>query len=133
MKLNKFKQDLNLAEQGTTVDIGDGATVTVARIGNKNYVNRLKELTKPYKRQIDQKTLHDDVWERLLMQAMADTILLGWTGMENDDGSEMVYSKAQALAVLMDPEYADFRALVTDLANELEVFRKQEVEETTGK
>jgi hypothetical protein len=67
------------------------------------------------------------------MQAMSETVLLGWSGMEEDDGSEMVYSKAKALEVLMDPQYSDFRALVTDLANELEVFRKQEVEETTGK
>jgi hypothetical protein len=52
MKISKFRQDLNMAEQGTTVDIGDGASVTVARIGNKNYISRLKELTKPYKRQI---------------------------------------------------------------------------------
>lgn len=128
-KLSKFKQDIQKSEEGAKVDLGDGLIVTVARVGNSHYQETLKSLTKPYKNAIKNGTLSDSVFEKMMVQAMAEAILLDWEGMEGEDGKLIPYSKDKAKEILGDPAYKDFRELISDLANEAETFRQQEIEE----
>lgn len=133
MKFSKFKQDINKAEQGSWVDIGDGAKVKIARIGNKNYQDRVMELLKPYKQSIRNKTVSDRVIEDVINIALAETVLVGWEGFKDDNGEEVPYNKGNALKYLQDPAYADFRTLINDLANEIEVFRQEDMADTASK
>ena len=132
-KLSQFKQDITKSEEGVKVDLGDGLTVIVARIGNKRYQDFIRKATKPYQQAIRNKTLADSVFEKIMNEAMADSILLGWEGMEDDQGEVIKYSKEKALEILSDPAYADFKQLVSDLANEQETFRSEAIQETVGK
>lgn len=134
MKISKMKQDVTSAEEGQWVDIGDGASVKVARIGNKAYNAFIKKATKPYAAALRSKTgLPDDVFEGILNKAYAETILLDWAGLEDDAGANLPYSKEKCLELFKDPEYKDFTELAVTLASEAETFRLQEVAETTAK
>jgi len=133
MKLTKFKQNLVKAEDGATIDMGDGLKVTVARIGSKRYQDVIKKLTAPYQRQIRNKTLGDDVYEDLLDKALVDGALIKWEGLEDDNGVNIPFSREKALELFKNPEYKDFKEAISDLANEQEVFRQAEVETTATK
>lgn len=133
MKLAKFKQSVAKAEEGSTIDMGDGLKVTVTRIGCKSYQNMIKKLTAPHQRAIRNKTLDDSVYEEIMNKCLAETILIGWEGLQDEDGAEILYSKAKAYELLTNPEYKDFKDTISDLANEQEVFRQGEVETTATK
>ena len=128
MKLSKFQTDGTKEVDGVWVDIGDGARVLVARIGNPKYRDYYQRATKPYRRQIRTDTLAQDIAEKLYTQALAETILLGWEGLLDSDSKEIRWSRAKALEVLTD--YKDFRDLVAEIAQEQDQYRTEEVEAT---
>lgn len=127
MKISKFATDLTLEEEGVWVDIGEGAKVKVARIGNPKYRARLRELQKPYRRQIRLDTLPEDLNDEIVIRAIADTILLDWSGIEDDKGKAIKYSKDAAFELLKG--LRDFRGLIADIALEQQTFRREEEEE----
>lgn len=135
MKLSAFKTNLESSEQGQWVALGsDNAKVKVARIGNKQYQAFIKKATKPYAAAMRSKAgISDEVFEKIIAEAMADSILLDWRGIKDDEGNDIPYSKQKALEILTDPAYKDFAELISSLANEAETFRDVEVAEITGK
>lgn len=133
MKLSKFKQDVVSAEDGTMVDMGDGLVVTVARIGNKKYNESIKKQTAPHQRQIRNKNLPDEVFETIMNHAIADAVLIGWDGLQDENGVNIPYSKEKAFEIMSNPAYKDFKDSIVDLANEFEAFRAAEVAETATK
>ena len=131
MDISKFGQDSNLAENGVWVAISNNLELLVARSGNHKYNQTVRSLSKPYKRAIAAGTLADDKYEELATIAMAKALLLGWKGLERD-GVEIPYSEGEALKILNDPNYRDFKELVSSLCEEQEVFKQVEVEEIVG-
>lgn len=128
MDLNKFKTSSKLSEDGVKVELGEGASITVARIGNQKYTNELKRVTKPHMNAIRNKTISDELMEKLVLDAFVGTVLLGWDGLKLD-GKEVKYSKDEAIKILKNPEYVDFKNMVEAAASEVEVFRAVEVSE----
>lgn len=126
MDLKKqYGTDKALEENGVWQDIGDGASVLVARMGNSRNVLELKRLTAPHKRQIQLGKLDDEIWKKINIEAIADSILLDWKGVEIN-GKELPYSKPNAIQVLTD--YADFRDVISTLANDMANYQNQEKE-----
>lgn len=115
--------DAELALNGVTVDIGDGKSVKVARMGNKNFNKKLLAATKRYG-QHGWKSLSRDKQDEEYVKAMIGTVLLGWTGYPVE------FSEAEALKQLLDPSEVVFRELVESLATEPETFRSEQIEET---
>jgi len=113
--------------EGIWNDMGDGIEVLVARIGNPEYQKAFQAISKPHRRAIRRGTLNDEVAEKLLVKAMAKTILLDWKGIE-EDGAPIPYSYENAMRILM--EYKDFRDYVSDIANEMEGYKDEEDEES---
>ena len=132
MDLSNLKTDTALTEDGAWIDIDTTTRIKVARYGNKKFKERLRRLMKPYSRMIDQGTMPDDKADELLVDAMANSILLDWEGLELN-GEKVQYSIDQAKAFLSDPELQDFRELVVSLSNDLEAFRQKEIETTVEK
>lgn len=130
MDISKFQTNKAMEEEGVWVDVdGNGTRIKVARINNARYKKYFQKITKPYKRQIRTGTLSEDLAEKLLVDALANTILLDWKGFTKD-GQDYPYSVDNARAFLA--ESADFRDFVSDAANEMETFRAAEVEEARG-
>ena len=128
MDLNKLRTDLNRESDGVWVDIGDGASIKVARIGNPRHSAILRKLSAPYRRQINAGTLPDDVAFRISGEAMANAILLDWKGLELD-GATLVYSQKAAKDVLCNQQLKDFRSQVQAAAEDEEAFRQTVIED----
>lgn len=101
--------------------------VLVARTGNTNYVKTLRQLMKD--NQIDPEDTseeNDKLVTDLIVQTMAETILLGWSGDFKVKGEALPYSKANAKKVL---EIKGFRKRIGDIADKLESFRVKDEED----
>jgi hypothetical protein len=133
MKLKKLNLD-NMAE-GVTVDLGD-ASVTIRSTGSKLYQDYISQRLKPHKNSIKNKTLNDETLGKIFSQitddALADVVVLGWSGIQDENGVDIPYSKEKAHELFTDPAYAEFKDLVSGLAAENETFRAQVVEGITG-
>lgn len=107
--------------QGAEVQLGGGASITVARLGNPEYVRvllaesekhdaALSSLPKPEAEKLD---------TEILSKVLAETILLDFKGL-GFKGKPLKYSKENALVLLA---VKDFRTRVIAEAQKLENFR----------
>lgn len=126
MKISSFKTDTALEVNGVWVDIGEGASLLVARVNNPKFVKEYREKLRPYRHSMQKKKLASDVEQRLVIETSAKTILLDWKGLTDDEDNEIVYSVEKATELLTD--LPDFRELVLEIANNMEAFRREEVD-----
>ncbi len=127
MDLNDFKTNQVAEEKGTWVDFGNECELLIARSGNKQWRKHWKKISKPYEKQITRKTLSDEKADVLIIDAMANTILLGWKNLMNN-GEVIVYSVSKAKEVL---QIKDFREAVSEVSTSMESFQVQLDEEDT--
>lgn len=128
MDLKKeFATNKQAEVDGIWEDMGGGCKVLIARIGNENYSKTFRKISKPYQNAIRRGTLGNEKAEELLIQAMADSIVLDWQGLE-EDGKVVKYSKEECVRVLK--EYKDFRDHINDLAGSIALFKLQADEES---
>ena len=111
-----------------TDDLGGGLQLRIARLKNPNFRKLYQKLTKPYERQIRNRTLDDATENAILAKCLAKTVLLDWKNMKVA-GEIIPYSYEAALKILSDDTLGDFRDQVVDLANEVELFRAEQMEE----
>ena len=134
MRIKKLNLD-NMAE-GVTVDLGDSSTVTVTSTNAKKYQDYISERLKPYRNGIKNKSIPDEqlgkIFSQITDQALADVVVLGWEGIQDENGKPIAYSKAKALELFTDPAYAEFKDLVAGLAAENETFRVATIEGVVG-
>lgn len=113
--------------EGRWFPLSKKAKVLVARTGNPNYLKALRERMKD--NQIDSEDNSDEnekLVTSLIIDTMAETILLGWKGLEYK-GKPLEYSRANAVTLL---EVKGFRTRVSGIADKLESFRiRDEVEQ----
>lgn len=124
-----FKTDKVAEETGVDHYVGGGVTLTIARQGNPAYQNYIGQLTKPYREEIEAKTLSDDIWEDIVVKAMAKTILVGWSGVKNDAGEDVTYSEEAAFSMMKD--MPDLREVVSTFSMSMENYRVSELEDDT--
>lgn len=130
MDFNRFKTDASAENDGVWIDLGDGAKIKVARAGNRKNSDLFTRLTNgdpDYKRKEKLGTLTDAEYEPILLQVIADTILLDWEGF-TEDGKPVPYSRENALRLL---SFRDFRKAVQDASAEAANFRAQNVADAT--
>lgn len=114
------------AELGA-VGIYRGVHLTIARMGNDRYKAAFRRLINPYKKEIENNTLDDDTSDEILCEALALGVLINWDAKTFPGNIE--YSKENAKDLLLnDPDCRDF---VTEYANDINNFLKDEEEEIT--
>jgi len=133
MDLCRFKSDRSAEDDGVWVALdgsaaGDGASVKLARIGNRRYREAMQRRMKPYRRALRAGTLEDATAERITAEVLAETVLLDWRDLELD-GTPLAYSPERARELLLDPALRDFRDLIVEMASDIELYRQQEQEE----
>lgn len=120
----KYATDESLENNGAYRDIGGGVRLLVARAGNKRYAKRLTALYEANRQVLD---LQDDVAEaksdEIMVQVMAETVLLGWDGPLAFKGEILPYSVENAKLLLA---VKDFRRMVADMSNEMEAYKAKE-------
>ena len=96
-----------------------GVTLEIARSNNPQFRAKFRKLSKPYQRQIDNKTISDEKSVDIVCEAMAGTVLVGWSG-TFPDGEEYQYSEDAAKQLLADDQ--DAREFVSNVSGDLSLF-----------
>lgn len=104
-----FKTDVDAENNGIRVetsvnDDGTIATFILARSGssNKLYQKCLEVETRPYKRQIELKTISVEIQEKIFLSVFAKAILKGWENVEDEFGNKLEFTHANVCKVMKD-------------------------------
>lgn len=121
MKLAAIKMNLAKVEEGIWIDnipdMGD-LRLKVRPIGNPDYRRVYSQLFKAVPRSQKRGGEVDfDVSQQITARALADTVLLDWDGIEDDNGKPLPYSPETAKKLLLDPELTAFRDAVAWAGN----------------
>jgi hypothetical protein len=98
--LSDWQSDTALEMDGVPIDIGAGRSITVRRAGGSN-----RAFLVAYSAVVASCTPKDDVGAKLLEampQLFADHVVLGWQGIEAEDGTPAPYSKAAFLQLVSE-------------------------------
>lgn len=128
MKLSAFHSDPTKSEQGVWVEVANGFKLRVARMDNIRYKLAMKSLGKPFAAQLRHAATEDDekTVKKIMIQAMAKTVLLGWEGLEDDEGKTIPYSVEECEKAL---SVENFFNLVRELAADQSNFAEKSKDE----
>ena len=126
MRIGSFATNEKAEVEGVWENIGDGASILVARAGNVRYSNLIREKMAGYKTSIQRQNMSDDESNRILCDTMAETILLGWKGLQDDNAVDVVYSTKKASEYLF--KYKEFKDLVNIVASNVANYRAEGIE-----
>ena len=97
-----------------------GVRLRIARAGitNKRYQAALEKALKPYRRALGKGLMDDDTAKKIVMKVFADTIVMDWEGLEDEDGQPVEFSAEACFKVFSDlPEFfGDVQGEAQDLA-----------------
>lgn len=104
-----FETNKDLENSGIELDYGKNSKgapirIKIARAGgaNKRFAKVLDRLLRPYKRQLANDQLSDDVAKDVMIQAYADSVVLGWEGVEDREGNPMEFSRDNVVRLFND-------------------------------
>lgn len=123
----QFATDESLEDNGAWFEIGGGASVLVARSGNRKYAKMLTKEVERNKKVLD---LNDDAAdkksEEIMIAVIAETILLGWKDIVfKKEALEYSIPNAKKLLAVKD-----FRKAIGQFADDVSAFKfKEEVEQ----
>ena len=102
----QFETNPDLERKGVLLDYGKNADGTdimirIARAGgaNKQYDKRMEILTKPMRRQIQNETVEAESIDRVFRKVWAETVVLGWEHVQDEQGKEIPFSVDNCIAL----------------------------------
>ena len=127
---DQWGTDAKVEEEGIILDYGDAGTIRVRRAGgsNKRFTKAIERFSRKYKRQIDLGILREDVAERELVNAYADTVVIGGE-VVGKDGKKINLKGNKAAVVQLFKDLPDLFRDVRDQTGSIEAFRVLEREE----
>lgn len=119
----RFKTSESCERDGVWLDYGDGVRVRVARAGgsNRRFLKAMERFRRKHKRRIDLDLLDEDVARPAVIDIFAETVVLGWEGVANEEGTPLECTKENVVKVFTD--LPDFFDAVRDDAARAEIFR----------
>lgn len=130
--MNLFKQfatDPRAEKEGVRFEIGvnsKGETIAfqIARAGGQNtrYLKAVEAKTKPYRMQIQAGTLDNELAAKLMREVFAESVVIGWDGVEDENGQPLQYSP-EAAATLFE-QLPELYALLQEQAQNVALYRK---------
>jgi hypothetical protein len=126
-----FETDKKVEEDGIDIDYGE-FQIKIARSGgaNQKYAKTLEILTKPHRRAIQTETADVKLVQKLLVEAHAKAVVLGWTGVKDREGKPMKFSVDNCIKLFND--LPDLFSDVQEQAAKTGLFRKTVIEESSG-
>jgi hypothetical protein len=130
-KMSKFRLDIETVERGRWVDWRDGVRLLIASVDSPAYVRASREYFRE-NREACAEAFGEDQNTRALFDALrpvfAKTILLGWEGIDDEDGNPIPYSPENALTFLTDPELVHLWDFVLSAAQNVAAYRRSVLE-----
>lgn len=124
----RFKTDPDKEKEGMPVRFDDTTVITVARAGggNKKYVKAMERV----QRKLNVRQPDNSESMEILREVYADTVILSWEGVVDEDGIPMLCDKPNKIKLLHDlPElFTELRRV----AESMETFKAAEIEESAG-
>lgn len=118
---NDFALNETAENDGIWVDYKGGVEFLIARDNNRKYKKRVNYNYNKYQRLLESKTPEaDKKSDELMIEVMAETILLGWRGPLSIKGVRLEYSRENAKTLLALPM---FREWVMAQARDQEVYK----------
>lgn len=115
-----FETDTELEKEGLVLDYGT-CKITIARAGgaNRKYASVLEHKMRPHRAALNSGTMDETLALRLLVEAYAEAIVLGWEKVTDRAGKALPYSKKNVVQLFTDlPElFADVRGQADRVAN----------------
>lgn len=131
MKINSYITDEKLETDGVWRNLKEGGRVLVGRYKSNTYNAALREQLKPIIAKLtDDKEIDPDQFTDAVLVASANTILLGWDDIQDDDGNELEHTTELGLHYLRVAK--DFREEVLGLSQQREAYSKAFQEHATG-
>lgn len=131
MELSSIATSVDLETEGVWHPVKDGFEVKIARIGNTAYNLAIQALAlvsqSPSFTGSDQ-----NISDEQLVAILAATVLVDWKGL-TVEGKEVLYSVKEAIKILSDPRYHDFRRWIVRMATDAMNYRDITIEETEEK
>lgn len=114
-----YATDETKEQEGSWVEIGDSEFL-VARSGNRKYSRMLGRLVEKNQKALDMRDeAADKLSDRLMVEVLAATILLGWENV-SFQGKVLEYNKANAEKLLA---IKDFRREIMKRADDFDAFK----------
>lgn len=100
----KFKTDSACESEGVWLDYGEGTRIRIARAGgsNKRFLKSAEKFRRRFKRQLDLDLLSNDVASREAVKIYADSVVLDWEGVTDEDDNELDCTRENVTKVLTD-------------------------------
>ena len=126
----QFKTDASLETKGVIIqygytDQGKPIQIKICRAGGANtaYSRVLEAKVKPYRRQIQNDTMDRDTMIAIMREVFADTVVIGWENVQDDEGNEMLFSRENVIKMFEElPElFEDIQAQASNVA----IFREE--------
>ncbi|ACL59903.1 hypothetical protein [Methylobacterium nodulans] len=138
MKLKAFKTNSALLEQGRWVDDipeSGNLRLRVRGLGNVDYRTLLDRLVDAIPREKRLRGIDPRERDRVTGEAMAQTILLDWDNLYEDDAEQVKipYSPELAKELLTNPDYARFYRAVLWAANLVADESEADLKDAEGK
>lgn len=127
--LQRYKTDKNLEENGVWVDFGD-VRVKIARITSKRSRDVRRQLERKYARKFRGQDIPHDVMEKILIEQLAQAVVMDWKGVTDASGREIPFNTEAARSIFT--EFPDFREDVASAALMKETFLEEAREEELG-
>lgn len=99
---NALKSDPQREVSGVTIDMGELGKFHVARAGGSNtaFEKALVAATKPYRRAMQIGTMDNKLANEILAKVYAETVLLGWEGVLDENEQPFPFNKVNAQHLL---------------------------------
>ena len=127
-----FDTDREMERKGMIVDFGSAGKVLIARAGGANsaFAKVFEFKTRPQRRLIDAGIMEEKLANELLMEAFAETVVLGWEGIKNREGKLIPFNKKNAIELFTD--LPDLFIAVREEAVKMANFKTLQVEGDSG-
>jgi hypothetical protein len=121
----KFSMDTEAEIKGRWVKLDESTELLIARNNNTRYKELFNIKIQPYRQSIGTGMLPEETAQKVMIEIMADAILLDWKGVE-DEGQPITYSKEAAVQLLT--KYKEFRDFVSAAADNATLYKLSEQE-----
>ena len=122
-KLSSLMSDSKKVNGGVWVDYTDGVRLLIARKPNDNYDAAMVKALQPYRGAIRAGTFTDAMDQKVSLEVISKTVLIGWNNIEDEESNPIEYSPEKALELLTDP---DIRRFVLITCMDRDRYRKTE-------
>lgn len=118
----RFSYDKDLADNGNWIPFGEGVEFKMRRLNSPLVQEKRRQLEQPYEALLRTGgSLGEDILRGILVNMMAESVILGWKGVTDSSNVPMEFSIANAKILLTD--LPDLVRVLVDLASDRDLFK----------